>query len=172
MINENNAKRFCREDISMIENYEEAVNSSEVYDCHHRLEIVDDKVTLAKELMEQGLYYHRPASELIFLSHGQHARLHNANMTEETRRKMSEAKKGKPSNHKGKHPSEETKRRISEANKGKPSNHKGKKHSEEAKRKMAEAHKGKKHSEEARRKISEANKGKHWKLVDGKRVWY
>ena len=27
-------------------------------------------------------------------------------------------------------------------------------------------------SEETRRKLSEANKGKHWKIVDGKRVWY
>ena len=27
-------------------------------------------------------------------------------------------------------------------------------------------------SEETRRKLSEAKKGKHWKLVDGKRVWY
>ena len=37
---------------------------------------------------------------------------------------------------------------------------------------MSEAQKGKKLSEEAKRKLSEAKKGKHWKLVDGKRVWY
>lgn len=43
----------------------------------------------------------------------------------------------------------------------------------------SEVMKGKKHSEEHKRKISEtmkgkprSNKGKHWKLVDGKRVWY
>ena len=33
-------------------------------------------------------------------------------------------------------------------------------------------HKGKKFSEEHKNKLSEAHKGKHWKLVDGKRVWY
>lgn len=35
-----------------------------------------------------------------------------------------------------------------------------------------EANKGKHHSEETKRKLSAAMKGKHWKLVDGKRVWY
>lgn len=56
---------------------------------------------------------------------------------------------------------------------------KGKKMSEESKKKNAEAHKGIPCSEETKRKISGAlkghpacNKGKHWKVVDGKRVWY
>lgn len=35
----------------------------------------------------------------------------------------------------------------------------------------ASAKKGKL-SEEHKKKLSEAYKGKHWKLVDGKRVWY
>jgi len=75
--------------------------------------------------------------------------------------------------------SEEHKKKISEA-------HKGKKLSEETKKKLSEAHKGFHHSEEARKKMSESHKGKssprkgkpsprkgkHWKLVDGKRVWY
>lgn len=99
-------------------------------------------------------------------------------MSDEARRKMSEAKKGKRL-------SEEHKRKISEANKGrpgtmkgKPSPNKGKKFgplSEEARRKISEAHKGKKmpsRSEDHKRKLSEAAKGKHWKIVDGKRVWY
>lgn len=71
--------------------------------------------------------------------------------------KMSEAKKGKPSPNKGKpspnkgkHRSEETKRKISEANKGKPSPTKGK----------TTWIKIKHHSEESKRKISESNKGK------------
>lgn len=54
--------------------------------------------------------------------------------------------------------------------------HKGKTHSEETKRKISEAGKGRTFSEESKRKISEANKGlhngRHWKLVDGKRIWY
>lgn len=200
MICEKNVKYFCCEDISLIENYEEAVNSPEVYDCHHRKEIVDGVVTSVKELYEQDLYFHRPASELIFLKHSEHQRLHMLNMTEETRRKHSEAMKGKTH-------SEEAKQRISEANKGKPKSdeyrrklseamkgnsntkgkhwelsketkrkmseaQKGKTHSEETKRKLAEANKGKKLSDETKRKIAESIKGKHWKLVDGKRVWY
>lgn len=48
----------------------------------------------------------------------------------------------------------------------------GKHRSEETKAKISEAEKGKKQSEETKRKISESRKGKHWKLVDGKMVWY
>ena len=84
--------------------------------------------------------------------------------SEEHKRKISEALK-KKANNTGKHLSEEIKRKISEAHKGKP-------HSEEHNRKVSEALKGKHMSEEAKRKISEARKGKHWKLIDGKRVWY
>ena len=126
-------KYFCCEDLSLIEGYAEAMNSTDVYDCHHRKEIVDGKVTSMKELKEQSLYYHRPASELIFLKRSEHQRLHM---------------KGEN------HPMY------------------GKRHSEETKRKMADAKKGKPKSEEWRRKHSEDLKGRHWKLVDGKRVWY
>lgn len=52
---------------------------------------------------------------------------------------------------------------------------KGKHLSEETKAKMSAAKKRKKRgplSEEQKAKLSEAKKGKHWKLVDGKRVWY
>jgi len=65
--------------------------------------------------------------------------------------------------------SEEHKKKISEANKGKPSSKGmlGKKHSEEARRKMSESQKGKHHTEEAKRKISEALKGKRqYKMTD------
>lgn len=92
--------------------------------------------------------------------------------TEEHRRKISEALKGR-------HLSEDHKRKISESEKGRVSPTKGKHHTEETKRKMSEALKGKHHTEETKRKLSEAHKGKkvswkvkHWKLVDGKRVWY
>ena len=51
--------------------------------------------------------------------------------------------------------SEEAKRKISESLKGKPSGNKGKHISDEQKK-----------------KLSEYWKDKHWKLVDGKRVWY
>lgn len=51
--------------------------------------------------------------------------------------------------------------------------------SEEHKIKISESKKGKTISEEHKRRIAEAHRGKHhdmlkkhWKLLDGKRVWY
>ena len=44
--------------------------------------------------------------------------------------------------------------------------------SEETKIKMSNAHKGIPHSEETKHKISESKKGKHWKIENGKRIWY
>lgn len=76
MISFNLAKKYCCEDISLIENYEEAVNSDEKYDCHHRLEIQDEKSVSLKYLQEQNLYYKRPAKELIFLKHTVHISMH------------------------------------------------------------------------------------------------
>ena len=81
----------------------------------------------------------------------------------ETRRKISEARKGQPSPRKGKKHSLETRKKISEARKGQPSPRKGKKHSEESKAKMSAIKKGKKgkpHSLETRAQISASNKGK------------
>ena len=66
--------------------------------------------------------------------------------SEETKKKLSEA-------HKGKTHSEESKRKMSEVNKGKTL-------SEEHKIKLSEAKKGKTFSEESKRKMSEAHKGK------------
>lgn len=92
---------------------------------------------------------------------------------------------------KGKHLSEEHKRKIGEANKGKRhSEEQNRKHSElmkgrepwnkgksgylseESKKKIGEAKKGTHHSEEWKKRMSETISGKHWKLVDGKRVYY
>jgi hypothetical protein len=69
-------------------------------------------------------------------------------MSAKTRRKMSNAQKGKTT-------SEETRRKIGEA-------HKGKTTSEETRRKISEANKGKTRSEEFLRNNSEASKGKKW----------
>ena len=93
-------------------------------------------------------------------------------LSKETRKKISEANKGKKL-------SEGIKNKISKSLKGKSSwnngksfGMKGKCHSEETKKKMSDARKGKHFSKEWKRKISDANKGKHWKLVDGKRIYY
>ena len=65
-------------------------------------------------------------------------------MSKETIKKFSEAKLKNPTRYwLGKHRSEETKRKLSEANKGKLSPFRGKHHSEETKEKISKAHIGK-----------------------------
>lgn len=93
-------------------------------------------------------------------------------VSEETRRKMSKTRKGK-------HLTEEHKKKLSLVHCGENNGFYGKCHSEETRRKISETLKGKKrehHSEETKRKISKSHKGlrkgKHWKVVNGKRVWY
>lgn len=75
MIDFKRANKYCNEDISLIENYEQAVNNkTQIWDCHHRKE-TDEGLSKA-ELIKQGLYWNRPASELIFLTRSEHMRLH------------------------------------------------------------------------------------------------
>lgn len=87
--------------------------------------------------------------------------------TEETKRKMSESKKGRPSSRKGCHLSEETKRKLSENHKGKyrgvpvlpkePKPYNGKIiFSEEHKNKISQALKGIQRSEKVRSNMSKA----------------
>ncbi len=96
MINFNCVNNYCSEDLSLIENYEQAVNDkTQIWDCHHRLQI---ELRLSKaELIKQGLYWNRPPSELIFLTHVEHARLHHKGkyVPAEARANMSAAQKGK-----------------------------------------------------------------------------
>lgn len=158
------AKEKCKDDISLIENYYEAVNDqTQKWVCHHRRELNDDGsfAYSVKDLIAMGLYYKRSAEELIFLTWSEHSTLHNKNRTGERNPGY-----GKPAPNRGVPMSEETKKKISEANKGKPSPmkgkqspFKGKKHSNEAKQKMSLARKGK----------PPHNKGKHLKIIDGKK---
>lgn len=79
MINEINAKRFCSEDISLIENYREAIADEEkMWEIHHRRECDENGRTLftRKQLIDMGLYFNRPASELIFVTKSMHRKLH------------------------------------------------------------------------------------------------
>ena len=120
-------KQYCKEP-EKIENYQKAKKDNfKGWECHHRLEThtSDGERRLVditkKELKALGMYYNRPADELIFLT----LKEHNA------------FRKGKPK-------TEEHKKKIREAHKGKPGPNKGKKFSEEHKKKMREAHKGNK----------------------------
>ena len=160
-------KQYCK-CYEKIENYEKAkADGFKGWQCHHRLEThfasgERRPVDITKEeLIALGMYYHRPAEELIFLRRVEHVTLHHKGkqLTEEHKRKISETKKGKPK-------SEEHKRKMSEARKGKRLGRDnpfyGKTHSEESKKKMSEAKKGKQLTEETKKKLSEARKGKHW----------
>ena len=137
MIDKNRAIKYCKNDISLIENYDKAIaDKTQVWHCHHRRETIFSR----KDLIEIGEYYNRPACELIFLTKSEHNRLHNL---------------GKPSGMKGKQHSAEARKKMSESKKGKHL-------SAETCKKIAEAHKGKPLSAETRTKLSEAIKCKHW----------
>jgi formylmethanofuran dehydrogenase subunit E len=83
--------------------------------------------------------------------------------------KISNAKKGQPSNRRGVKLSEKTKKKLSESHKGKPGFWTGKKRSKETIKKLIKANKGKKHSLETRQKMSMSRSGeKHWNWMGGK----
>ena len=132
MISKRLAKAYCRDDITLIENYDKAdYDTTQSWHCHHRRETIYS----AKELIEIGEYYNRPACELIFLTPLEHYRLHYSG--------EKSPRCGKPSTFKGKHHSEETRKKMSEARKGKNHPFFGKHHSEKTRRKMSKAHIGK-----------------------------
>ena len=122
----NHFERYCK-DYENIENYQKAKTDNFVgWHCHHRLEthnsdgerrLVD--ITVA-ELQALGMYYHRPSSELIFLTESEHNSLHKPSA--EAKNKMSKVRKGKylgeNNSFYGKHHSEESKKKMSKANKG------------------------------------------------------
>ena len=79
MINENQALKYCCEDISLIENYNQAIaDQTKMWDIHHRRECDDEGKTLFthKQLKEMNLYYNRPASELVFVTRQMHSKIH------------------------------------------------------------------------------------------------
>ena len=111
---------------------------------HHRREIQPDGTRVSvQELKDNGLYYGRPASELIFMRGPEHSYLHNKGRTfsEESRRKMSEAKRGDNNPNFGKHLSEEHRQKIAEAHKGENNPFFGKHHTEESRKKMSKTRK-------------------------------
>lgn len=109
MINVRQAKEFCCENISLIENYNEAFTSNEKWDVHHKLGLWFDR----QWLIDNGFYFDQRSEMLTFIKYDEHRRLHHTGnhyrlgqrTSEETKRKLSEANKGK-------HLSEETKRKM------------------------------------------------------------
>ena len=154
MINLKFTKRCCIDSITLIENYEKAINdTTQCWVLHHRKEI--DEGLSVKQLIEQNLYFHRPPTELIFLTKSEHISLHHKGkkipeeQIETQRRKILEyysksenrekvsvltkqamqrpevqAKLG--SGTRGIHLNKEQRKKRSDANKGKPSPIEGK----------------------------------------------
>ena len=68
--------KYCKDDPSLIENYKLAINDNkQMWHCHHRLEI--ELNVSAQYLIDNNLFFNRPASELIFLTRSQHLSIHN-----------------------------------------------------------------------------------------------
>ena len=142
------AKKFCKDDITNIENYDKAINdNTQIWHCHHRLETHKykdrnrkdwtkrDEFIPASELKALGLYYNRPAAELIFLTSSDHISLHHkcVSHSEIHNRNISKGMIG----HKV---SDECKRKMSEARKRYWINHYNhRSHSEQTRHKMSES---------------------------------
>ena len=156
-------KQYCK-DYQNIENYEKALADNFVgWECHHRLEThtPDGKRRgediSHKELKALGLYYNRPANELIFLTTREHYIYRKGrHRPAETRRKMAESRKGKYTGEKnpmyGKHHTDEARRKMAGMKKGEKNPMYGKHHSAGTKEKMS-------------KKLSGENSpayGKHW----------
>ena len=110
-------KHYCK-DYENIENYEKAkADNFKGWNCHHRLETHNSDgerrtvIITAAELKALGMYWHRPADELIFMKESEHKSLH--------KKGENNPMYGKPSWNKGKKMPEEYKNKLSEARKGK-----------------------------------------------------
>lgn len=96
MIDKMNAFAFCKEDISLIENYEKAINDKEnCWVCHHKDEVrfLPSGMTVirsAEELEENNRYFNCPANELVFLPKSYHTAFHNKYMNKERKEKQIE----------------------------------------------------------------------------------
>lgn len=164
MIRLSTVKKYCNEDISLIENYDKAINdTTQTWHCHHRLE-TDSNIT-QKELKEKKIYYNRPASELIFLTPFEHLHLHNYGKggwhwhhTEETKQKIS--KNSWWHNNPDAEILKCRSKKISKKLKGRVGTFTGKKHTEETKQRMSESAKGRTVNEEIRKRISETQRGR------------
>ena len=139
-------KRVCKDDPSLIENYDKAINDdTQMWVLHHRLELTLDGeyAHSREELIRLGMYYHRPYYELIFLTKSDHQKLHVHDKYKKTLSKSLQ----------GHEVSNETRKKISDA-------HIGKKLSNEHKEKLSNAHKGKTPWNKGKRGVQAAwNKG-------------
>ena len=193
-------KKYCSEDISKIENYEQAVNDkTQTWDCHHRAEILPCGRFKQSDLIKFNLYWHRPANELVFMTEDDHLSMHSVGRvgwwlgkhhTEETKAKISAASSGRVHSEEtrqkistrlknlpygwtgwvGRHHSQETKAKMSAASKGEHNPFFGRHHSQETKAKISAANSGRVVSEETRARRSRSLKGKNT-WTEGRHWW-
>lgn len=95
-----------------------------------------------KEMRERNSYIHKTNKNCVNHWNKVLEKIHKEPVSEETRKKISEAHRGKTPWNAGKHLSEETKRKLSESHKGQRSPMKGKHLSIETRKKLSEANKG------------------------------
>ena len=164
MIDSYRASKYCCEDISQIENYDKAIaDTTQTWQIHHRDEIRTLPSGMVvyrtqQELIENGRYYNCPANELIFLTKSEHIKLHckyRPPLPKECYERTVRTRK----NNGYLHHSEETKRKLSEARKGKSSWNKGKHYKCEA---VSKALKGHKLSDKTKEKMSKSRIGRKW----------
>ncbi len=138
MIAETNAKKYCKEDISLIENYAEALaDTTQMWLCHHRN--AEPFTGFSRDdLKKMNMLYNRPASELKFVTPKEHIQIHSPHASSSGRT--------------GKTNSAEHNAAISKANKGR-------KFSAEHRAKLSAAKKGKKLSAETKAKMSTSHIG-------------
>ena len=128
----NNLKsRYCKEDISKIENYELAkADNFKGWVIHHRDEIrmlPSGMIAIRsrEDLIDDGRYFNCPANELIYMTNFEHQKLHSENRTSDTLNKIANG-------HINKKASDATKLKMSMTRKGKShASNGGWKHSEE-----------------------------------------
>ena len=92
-------KKYCCEDPSLIENYNKAIaDNTQIWHCHHRGEVLPCGRFSRDDLIKFGLYYNRPAAELIFLTRSEHQCLHTKGVTlsEATKKAIGDALRGIP----------------------------------------------------------------------------
>lgn len=141
-----NAKMYCKDDLSKIENFDKSsANNFVGWQVHHRLEtnLEGEVVVTADTLKRLGMYFDRPYFELIFLTVSDHRKLHK-NHTEESIRRI----KARTPKIYGRPTSDSTRKLMSIR----------------TKEMMQDPN--------VRYNCGSFTRGKHWKLEKGKRVYY
>ena len=152
-----NWKKYCSEPLELVENYRAAEKDDFKGWClHHKREIENDGSTKTRqELIDKGMYWNRPADELVFMTNEAHHKLHGKHPVKSTAIKISQTRLQRIANGEIKVDTSclhtpEVRAKISIA----------------AKKRLAEKNNhpmyGKHQSEESRKKNSLSQRGRHW----------